>query len=106
MEKVHFDLSTTLFIIIKKYVSDIKRLSNIIIILGASTTPSTPIENAGVASWIYAVAIAPIVLGLIFVALLVTWYQKRKKSKVNLVYDDTYLYHIIYRHMHRVIIFI
>ena len=81
--------------------SVIKSLSNKIIILGTSTTPSTTIENAtttpkienaGVASWIYAVAIAPIVLGLIFVALLITWYQRRKKSKVNLVYEDTYLY--------------
>ena len=100
MEKVHFGPFATLFILIKfiisnNYVytaSDIKRLINIITILGTLTTPSTPIENAGVASWIYAVAIAPIVLGLIFVALLVTWYQRRKTSKVHLVYDDTYLY--------------
>ena len=96
MEKVHFGPSATLFILIKFIIfyiaSDIKRLINIITILGTLTTPSTPIENAGVASWIYAVAIAPIVLGLIFVALLVTWYQRRKTSKVNLVYEDTYLY--------------
>ena len=42
-------------------------------------------KNAGVAGWIYGVAIAPILLGLIFVTVLVTWYQRRKKSKVNLV---------------------
>ena len=93
MKKVRFDFSTTLFIVINVYIaSDIKRFINIITILGTLTTPSTPIENAGVASWIYAVAIAPIVLGLIFVALLVTWYQRRKTSKVNLVYEDAYLY--------------
>ena len=47
-------------------------------------------RNAGVAGWIYGVAIAPILLGLVFVTVLVTWYQRRKKSKVNLVQVSEY----------------
>ena len=47
-------------------------------------------KNAGVAGWIYGVAIAPILLGLVFVTVLVTWYQRRKKSKVNLVQVSEY----------------